>query len=177
MLSLQEFENLEKGLYFKNTNIIGKGWGGSVYHINKKFVVKKFSSRFNLSLFSDPYQNEINTTITLSSFSISPKVIYHSKKNDKNRYFVMEKMDYTLDFMIKNKIFLNFHLEKLEKLLDRLNKTRYRHFDFHYENIMWSEKQEDFRIIDWETYYLTRKPNKNRQSPDFLDRIKKKLSN
>ena len=37
-------------------------------------------------------------------------------------------------------------------LLNRLNNTKYRHLDLHDNNIMWSNKLNDFRIIDWGVY-------------------------
>jgi len=155
MLTEYELNNLENGYYFNNKYLIASGFGGSVYKINNKYVVKKLCSSWKY------FKNEFKTTIILSNYCLSPKVIYHSKKNDKFRFFVMEKLDYTLYYMLKNKIFLDFHLGKLKNILHKLNKTKYIHMDLHFNNIMWSNYYNDFRIIDWEQYYITNNYNKN----------------
>ncbi len=51
----------------------------------------------------------------------------------------MEKLDHTLMFMIEQQLFTEHHLIKLVYLLERLNKTQYRHGDLHMNNIMWSK--------------------------------------
>jgi hypothetical protein len=43
MLTIQEITNLDNGRYFDKTKLLGKGCGGSVYLINSKYVVNKFS--------------------------------------------------------------------------------------------------------------------------------------
>ena len=98
MLSQKELNKLEKGLYFNKKYLIGSGLGGYVYKINDKYVVKKLFSKWKY------LKNEFETTILLSIYGISPKVIYHSNKNDKYKYYVMEKLDYTVYNMIKNSI-------------------------------------------------------------------------
>ena len=155
MLTEHEFNKLQKVEYFNKKYLIGSGFGGSVYKINNNYVVKKISSSWK------HFKNEFETTIILSNYNISPKVIYHSKKKDKFKYYVMEKLDYTLYNGLKNRLFTEYHLGKLKNILLKLNKTKYRHMDLHFSNIMWSNHYNDFRIIDWEQYYITKNYNYN----------------
>ena len=159
MLTEQERRNLENGEYFNKTNLIGKGVGGRVYSINNKYVVKKINNVIGIKYLENKiFMSELETTIELSSYDISPKVIYHSRKDEKYRYFVMEKLSYTLDYMIKQNILKEEHIDKLEKKLQKLQKKGYKHDDLHFKNIMWSEFQNDFRIIDW-GYFTWHKEN------------------
>lgn len=178
MLTINELENLEKGVYFKKENLLGKGLGGKVYKINDELVVKKFPSYFKcFDFLTVSYYHEMNVNIMLSSYNISPKIFYHSKKQSKYNFFVMEKLDYTLKYMLEIQMFGVYHLDKLEKLIKKLNKTKYRHNDFHFQNIMWSEKQSDFRIIDWGECYITKNPEKHEQLPEIIDFIKSQYIN
>ena len=163
MLTEKELNDLNKGLFFNKKYLIGSGFGGYVYKINNNLVVKKLNSSWK------HLNNEFKTTILLSIYGLAPKVIFHSKKRDKFKYYVMEKLDCTLYFMLKNKSFTEFHLGKLKNIFIKLNKTRYRHTDLHFNNIMWSNKYNDFRIIDWEQYYITKKYNNN----EYTNLIKK----
>ena len=150
MLTEQEIIKLQQGEYFTKKNLIGKGIGGRVYYINKRYVVKTITSRFGIKKIDDKiFRSELETTILLSSFDISPRVVYHSSKDEKYRYFVMEKLSYTLYFMIKEKLLKEEYICKLEKTLKKLQKMGYEHDDLHFNNIMWSERLNDFRIIDW----------------------------
>ena len=118
MLTEQEIIKLENGEYFNKTNLIGKGIGGRVYSINKRYVVKTITSRFGIKKIDDKiFRSELETTIELSSFDISPRVVYHSRKGEKYRYFVMEKLSYTLYFMLKENMLKEEHIHKLEKIL------------------------------------------------------------
>ena len=87
----------------------------------------------------------------------------------------MEKLDYTLYNMLKNKIFTNEHLVKLKQILERLNKTIYRHDDLHLNNIMWSDDLKDFRIID--CYYKTKNNQKFKQSPKLVKKVVYRMNN
>ena len=58
-------------------------------------------------------------------------------------------MDTTLDEILRGDKFTVDYLKKLNKLLKRLFKTKYRHA-IHINNIMWSNRLDDFRIVDWE---------------------------
>ena len=50
-------------------------------------------------------------------------------------------------FMIKEKLLKEEHICKLENI-KKLQKMGYEHDDLHFNNIMWSERLNDFRIID-----------------------------
>ena len=68
----------------------------------------------------------------------------------------MEKMDYTLKEML---IYLKLDKNKLKKLINlfrNLDNYKYSHNDLHWKNIMWSDKINDFRVIDWEFATLRR---------------------
>ena len=66
----------------------------------------------------------------------------------------MEAMNETLHDILKNDYFTRDHLQKLTSLLQRLFETKYRHSDLHVNNIMWSDRLKDFRIVDWECIIL-----------------------
>ena len=55
-------------------------------------------------------------------------------------------------------------LLKLNSLLFRLSNTRYRHADLHINNIMWSDRLQDFRIVDWGMYKID---NSNKLKPEI----------
>lgn len=171
MLTLTEISNIEKGVYFNNKKLVGKGMSGAVYSINVGYVVKKLRSDWDKPIYNKSFRLELETTIILSCSKISPKVSYHSSSKDKFNYYVMERMDYTLYYMLKNRIFTNKHLVKLQNILERLNKTIYRHDDLHLNNIMWSNNLDDFRIIDWGSYYKTKNKKMNKQSPKLVKKI------
>lgn len=159
MLTDIELNNLEQGIYFNKKYLIGEGFCSKVYKINNKYVVKKIINLtginwFDLLFFNFNFTKELEATIELSLFDISPKVVYHSKPNKRIKYIVIEKLDYTLSFMLKNKTFNSNHLLKLKKKLNNLKQTRYFHNDLHFKNIMWSESLNDFRIIDWGNYFV-----------------------
>ena len=44
-------------LYFNKKKLLGKGFGGSVYIINNKYVVKKLSSSFGIKYFDEKIFN------------------------------------------------------------------------------------------------------------------------
>ena len=177
MLTLTEINNIENGYYFNEEKLIGKGVGGSVYTINDNYVVKNIRNSNINEVYNNSFKLELETTIVLSCIGITPKVVYHSSKKDKYTYFVMERMDYTLYYMLKNRIFLKKHLVKLSKILDKLNNTEYRHEDLHLNNIMWCNKLDDFRIIDWGVFYKTKNIQKYKQSPKLLKKIDYWLNN
>lgn len=171
MLTLKEISNINIGIYFQKLNCIGSGVGGCVYTINNEYVVKKVPN-IGISVENKSFNQEIETTILLSHHDIAPKLVYHSKNNEIYTYYVMEKLDYTLMYMIDNYLFKEEHLIKLVYVLERLNKTVFRHGDLHLNNIMWSEKKNDFRIIDWGIYYTTR-THKKKQSPYLISKLLK----
>ena len=172
MLTETELSKLENGLYFDKLNCIGKGVGGCVYAINADYVVKKVPHkrmRPGISPENNSFNRELETTIILSHSEIAPRVLYHSKNTESYTYYVMERLDHTLMDMIDNYSFTEEHLIKLAFVLRRLNKTLYRHNDLHLNNIMWSEKLQDFRIIDWGIY--TTINTKKIQSPYLINQL------
>ena len=171
MLTQQELSNLEQGVYFQKFNCIGKGVGGCVYAINKDYVVKKVPN-IGISIENKSFNIELETTILLSHHNIAPRVVYHSKNTERYTYYVMERLNYTLMDMLNRYSFTEEHLIKLVYLLERLNKTQYRHGDLHMNNIMWSEKQNDFRLIDWGIFYITKK-TREKQSPYLISKLLK----
>ena len=140
-----------KSLKMNNQLKIGEGDYGKVFTIknsknrsNNRLVVKQ-SVGYNKSM-NKYYEAEIEVIKALSKKNITARIVYVDYEN---HYYVMEKMDYTLREIIKTG---NFTLElgkKLINLLIRLAKTKYRHNDLHRDNIMYSVKLKDFRIIDW----------------------------
>jgi predicted Ser/Thr protein kinase len=152
MLTQKELSKLEQGVYFNKFNCIGKGIGGCVYAINKGYVVKKVPN-IGISMENKSFNQELETTILLSHHNIAPRVVYHSKNTESYTYYVMEKLDHTLMYMIEQQLFTEHHLIKLVFVLKRLNKTVFRHGDLHMNNIMWSENHNDFRLIDWGICY------------------------
>jgi tRNA A-37 threonylcarbamoyl transferase component Bud32 len=169
MLTQTELSNIEQGVYFQKLNCIGKGVGGRVYAINKNYVVKKVPN-IGISMENKSFNQELETTILLSHHNIAPRVVYHSKNTESYTYYVMERLSYTLMYMIKQQLFTEQHLIKLVFVLKRLNKTQYRHGDLHMNNIMWSEKHNDFRLIDWGIFYITKKTRK-KQSPYLINEL------
>lgn len=162
MLTEDEVNKLENGYYFRKDNMVGKGMGGKVYKINNRYVVKKIVlptgvSSLDYYVFNTNFKNELDATVELSSFYISPFVVYHSKPQDKQKYIVIEKLDCTLYSLFKNNSFTAYHLGKLKKIISKLHKTRIIHRDLHLNNIMWSEKYKEFRIIDWGNYEIKKK--------------------
>lgn len=168
MLTEDELNKLENSHYFREDNLIGKGMGGKVYKINNRYVVKKIVVPTGVSwldyyVFNTSFKDEVDITVELSSLYISPFVVYHSKPLEKQKYIVIEKLDCTLHTLFKNNSFSAYHLEKLKKVISKLCKTRIIHRDLHLNNIMWSEKYKEFRIIDWGNYETKNKfPGKKR---------------
>ena len=171
MLTTTELNLLENGYFFGKDNFVGKGVGGCVYKINTTCVVKLVPNMGTKTI-NKPFNKELEATIILSHNNISPRVLYHSKISEKFTYYVMEKLDHTLMYMLDNYSFTEKHLIKLVYLLKRLNKTQYRHNDLHLNNIMWSDKHNDFRLIDWGIYYIT-KTTMTKQSPYLINRLLK----
>ena len=142
-------------LTFNKEDIIAYGVFSDVYQIKNenRMVVKKINHiPYKLSHYlnrTNPVQKEIDTNYELGMDDIAPRIHYY---NIKKKYFVMEKMDYTLYYMREKNMIKIKHIEKIIVLITKLNSTLYRHGDLHYNNIMWSETLDDFRIIDWGIY-------------------------
>ena len=67
-------------------------------------------------------------------------------------------------------------MDKLEQIFLKLVNTTYRHDDMHQKNIMWSEKLDDFRIIDWGLFYRSKKKKRlNNYDTKFIKYLKRKV--
>jgi len=149
-------------LVFNSKDKIGKGSFGEVYRVtdgtkyDHRYVVKlmfspKMLSFINKLAFGSTFEKEVEALEYLGTLNISPKLVYvHNRFT--SRYYIMESMDTTLFNILEEDYFTREHLEKLTALLERLVKSKYRHSDLHTNNIMWSNKLTDFRIIDWGMY-------------------------
>ena len=84
----------------------------------------------------------------------------------------MERLDHTLYNMLKYRIFTENHLTKLNTILTKLSKTKYRHADLHLNNIMWSETNNQFYVIDWGYYYISSKKKTKNIYQDLVKRTK-----
>ena len=188
MLNQMETAQLEMGYYFNKKDKLGSGFFGSVYKINHSYVVKKVSKSC-LTVFGLPiglvmfygkgpyshFKKEIQTTKTLSKLGICPNIIKHSV--GKHWYYVMEKMDITLNDLILNKQLTLNHINKLESIFIKVNATIIHHDDLHQSNIMWSLKLNEFRIIDW-GLCSPQQPIQGLTKNDvkYLQNLKKKIS-
>jgi serine/threonine protein kinase len=144
-----------RNLKMNNKSKVGEGLYGEVFRIinsknrtNNNLVVKQALPYDTLD---EHFTEEIEVIKHLSQKNITARMVY---VNYEKYYYVMEKMDYTLTYILNCG---NFSLElakKLINLLIRLAKTKYRHRDLHGENIMYSNKLKDFRIIDWGNFEI-----------------------
>jgi serine/threonine protein kinase len=171
---------LSKLVRTKN-NYISSGYFSDVYYVrdkagkeNKDYVVKFLNRSIDLALWRglntmlykigladstaqlDPnFRSEVGALVDLKGQGIGPDIVY---ANYDNYYYVIEKMDKTLKRMIQNNSLTPDQIMKLVALGDRYLRSKYFHDDLHTNNIMWSDKLNDFRIIDW-GLYLVIKPN------------------
>lgn len=131
--------------------------------LNKSMFIDRFvlnirrtfgdiKSESSLSL--DPnFRAEVNALLDLKGQQIGPDIVY---ANYQKYYYVIEKMDSTLLNMIVNDTLTPSQVIKLIALGDRYLRSKYFHDDMHTNNIMWSDKHNDFRIIDWGIYLIIR---------------------
>lgn len=151
--------NLKK-LRYNNNKKVGEGSFGAVYDLhnnkrtNKKYVVKKIKTSWPLLLISflvtgktakSQFNREVQALTKLSKLEISPKIFFFDKKN---MMYIIEKLDYSLEHMIKNKLIKPHHINKLILVLKKIQKTNIRHNDLHSGNIMYSKSKNKFFIID-----------------------------
>ena len=100
--------------------------------------------------------------------NLSPKIFKWGEN-----YLIMERMDYSLKEMIYKLKLKQYHVKKLILLLRKLDKYKYSHNDLHWKNIMWSEKYQDFKVIDWEYSTLRLVPTSIIE--DDMDFLKEKI--
>ena len=189
--------NLKK-LDFTETNKIGDGGYSSIYilrdksgHENPNFVVKKeYWDPFQKFVFDHSkwipftlksvtarekiFLREVFALEKFEKYNIAPIILY---ADFKNFFLIMERMDVTLANLIKTKTFKPNQALKLVALMERYNKISLFHTDLHSDNIMWSDKLNDFRIIDWGFYKNLDelKDNKTKESKRKIDESFKKL--
>lgn len=151
-------------LKFNKKDLLGAGFFGGVYKVTDG---KDYDDRFVAKLFHQPklisfmdklaygvsFEKETKALKYLGPKNISPKIYYEHDTYSK-RYYVMESMSYTLKDILMDDSFTPWYLNKLNNLLFRLSNTRYRHADLHIDNIMWSDRLQDFRIVDWGMYNI-----------------------
>lgn len=110
-------------------------------------------------------QNQVKIN---NGFPSSPRILQHGKN-----YYIMEKVDYTLKDIIylfkldKNKV------RKLIQLFRDLDTYEYQHNDLNWKNIMWSNRKQEFMVIDWE--YATPRMEKPIYIKNDLDYLRFKI--
>lgn len=164
-------------------NLLGSGFFSDVYmvrdeggnvapdYVMKALVKGMFVNRFFMnmrrkfgdiqsesSMSIDPnFRAEVAALVDLKGQQIGPNIVY---ANYKNYYYVIEKMDETLVDLIEKNALTPSQTLKLLALGDRYLRSKYFHDDMHTANIMWSEKLNDFRIIDWGIYLIIKPDTK-----------------
>jgi hypothetical protein len=174
----EQLQNIDlSNLVGGNNNYLGSGFFSNVYTVRDKsgneapdFVVKRLMKgmymerlfmdmrrkfgwlRSESSLWLKPnFRAEVNALIDLKGQQIGPDIVY---ANYAKYYYIIEKMDNTLKFLIETNTLKPAQVMKLLALGDRYLRSKYLHDDMHTNNIMWSEKLNDFRIIDWGIYLI-----------------------
>ena len=155
-------------LKFREKDALGEGFFGKVYRVtdgvkyDDRFVAKVFHTPKVLAMINKThgvsFEGETMALKELGPENVSPK-IYYEKNTFLKRYYVMEAMSGTLSDILIHDYFTRDHLHKLTSLLQRLFETQYRHADLHVNNIMWSDRLNDFRIVDWGMYDIDTRNN------------------
>ena len=153
----------------KNENYIASGAFGDVYYVrdingeeNQEYAVKSIRKHNfvitkglrnvfgnKLSFIKDidqTFRKEVKTLFDLKKRGIGPEIVY---ANYTKNYYVTERMTDTLNSILSENVFTPIQALMFLALVDRYLLCEYYHEDFHLNNIMWSEKLGDFRIIDW----------------------------
>ena len=158
-----------RNLVNSSENYLGSGAFGDVYYVkdtngkeNKDYAVKVirkqnfvftktlravFGNNFPIvKSIDEEFRKEVKTLYNLKSQGIGPEIVY---ANYTKNYYVIERMDRTLNSILSENVLTPKHALMFLALIDRYLMCEYYHDDFHLNNIMWSEKLGDFRMIDW----------------------------
>ena len=153
---------------FRDEDIIGSGDYDTVYratndgiNYDDKVVVKKIRlSEFEKGFFTyvkpmfqrfyknkiESMRREVNAQNKFSQNAVSPRVFFADYEK---MYYVMERMDKTLENMFRDDEFSPELANKMIDLFERSFSTNYIHMNITVDNVMWSDKLNDFRLIDW----------------------------
>ena len=176
----------------KNKNYLGSGAFGDVYYVrdingeeNQDYAVKSIRKHNfvitkglrkvfgnKLSFIEDidqTFRKEVKTLFDLKNRGIGPEIVY---ANYTKNYYVTERMTYTLNSILSENVFTPIQALMFLALVDRYLLCEYYHEDFHLNNIMWSEKLGDFRIIDWGIGLRIGKMPKEKREWWIKDRVK-----
>lgn len=146
---------------FLPKDMISRGAYGRVYkftdgtNYDERYVVKKmpkfFSSDVFLTHLPKMFHKEVVAFRFLSNYGVVPRIIFADYEK---RFYVMERLDKTLNDLIEDCEFEPKHVQPFIDLMCKITLTPYRHNDFHSNNIMWSEKHSKFFFIDWGLFSL-----------------------
>jgi len=176
----------------KNENYIASGAFGDVYYVrdingeeNQEYAVKSIRKHNfvitkglrkvfgdKLSFIEDidqTFRKEVKTLFDLKKRGIGPEIVY---ANYTKNYYVTERMTDTLNSILSENVFTPIQALMFLALVDRYLLCEYYHEDFHLNNIMWSEKLGDFRIIDWGIGLRIGKMPKEKREWWIKDRVK-----
>ena len=158
---------------FNKSDIIGEGTFSSVYKfryqnkINDKYVVKKIKVHFLRPFFESDIElykmfiDEVDALIHLDKYNVTPKIygVYVDLEKDE-MYYILEKLDYSLGDMLRNKTFKSEYVSLFIDVIIKLLKTKYRHTDLHIENVMFNKHKKKFYLIDFGKQRVLTKMNK-----------------
>ena len=176
----------------ENENYIASGAFGDVYYVrdingeeNQEYAVKSIRKHNfvitkglrkvfgdKLSFIEDidqTFRKEVKTLFDLKKRGIGPEIVY---ANYTKNYYVTERMTDTLNSILSENVFTPIQALMFLALVDRYLLCEYYHEDFHLNNIMWSEKLGDFRIIDWGIGLRIGKMPKEKREWWIKDRVK-----
>ena len=152
--------DFEKVKFFSK-DVISRGFYGRIYKLtdgityDDRYVVKKMPKFFLSDIFlanlPKMFHKEVVAFRYLSNYGIVPKIILADYER---RFYVMERLDKTLNDLIEDCEFEPKHVAPFIDLMCKITLTPYRHTDFHSNNIMWCEKNGKFFFIDWGLFSL-----------------------
>ena len=118
---------------------------------NKKQIIKFFRKKTQL-------KKELTNYSNIKKYDISPHII---KFNINKRYIIYDKLDTGLyELFTENKLEYK-HIKSIIKLLKTYADIKFKHDDLHLHNFMWDNKNNKFKIIDWEYNYILQKDKYN----------------